>query len=300
MPRGTSPLAQMCYFYSIMKTMPIAPFVVACVLATPLQAQTPSSGRLPAFEVASVKPNKGDGPVDTAIQGSRVTMVNVPLRLLIRMSFQVQDDQIVDAPNWVGTEHFDVLAKAPDDVPPPTLGRPGPIQLMMQSLLTERFKLVVHHETREAPAYALERARRDGRPGPQLRASTTDCAAITAAQARGATPSSSAAPLCGIRASGGRMLAGGQSMSQVAVVLSQIVRRTVLDRTDLSGSFDFEMRWTPDQTVPAQPGAPVTAADPNGPSIFTALQEQLGLKLEAIKVPIDVLVIDRVERPLPD
>src|SRR5580765_5118822 len=102
----------------------------------------------PAFEVASVKPNKGDGPRESGTQpGGRVTMINVPLRFLIRSAYQVQDEQIVDAPGWIAAEHFDVLAKAPGEIPPPTPGSPGPLPLMMRSLLAERFKLAVHRET---------------------------------------------------------------------------------------------------------------------------------------------------------
>lgn len=227
-------------------------------------------------------------------------MVNVPIRLLIRMSYQVQDDQIVNAPDWINSERFDVLAKAPDNVPPPTPGNPGPIQLMMRSLLAERFNLAVHHEMREAPAYTLEPARRGARPGPKLRPSTIDCAAIATARARSTAPAPSRTPLCGIRATGGRMMGGGQSPSQIATVLSPILRRTVIDKTNMTGTFDFELTWTPEPTITVATGAPVTPVDPDAPSIFTALREQLGLKLEAATVPIDVLVIDRVERPTPD
>src|SRR5436189_6286517 len=88
-----------------------------------------------SFEVASVKPNKGDGPTESGTQpGGRVTMINVPLRLLIRSAYQVQDEQIVDAPNWISAEHFDIVAKAAGDIAPPAPGNPGPLQLMMRSL----------------------------------------------------------------------------------------------------------------------------------------------------------------------
>jgi uncharacterized protein (TIGR03435 family) len=277
--------------------------LVACVLAAHILAQAP--GTTLSFEVASVKPNKGDGPTESGTQpGGRVTMINVPLRLLIRSAYQVQDEQIVDAPSWISAEHFDVIAKASGDIPPPTPGNPGPIQLMMRSLLADRFKLVVHRETREFPAYSLELARRDGRLGAQLRPSTTDCVAIAAARGRSGNPASGSAadrPQCGIRAAGGQMVAGGLPLSQLAVTLSQIVQRVVIDRTGLAGSFDFELKWTPEQMPQGQPGAVgLPANDPNAPSIFTALQEQLGLKLESAKNSVEVLVIDHVERPTPD
>ena len=97
------------------------------------------------------------------------------------------------------------------------------------------------------------------------------------------------------------MVAGGLPLSQLAVTLSQIVQRVVIDRTGLAGSFDFELKWTPEQTPQGPPGtAGLPANDPNAPSIFTALQEQLGLKLESAKNSVEVRVIDHVERPTPD
>jgi bla regulator protein blaR1 len=286
-----------------MKLTPAA--VLAVVVVAHVAAQTPSpTSAAPAFEVASIKPNKGDGGTESGVQpGGRLTMTNVTLRLLIRSAYQVQDEQIVDAPSWISSEHFDVIAKAPSDVPPPTPGNPGPIGTMMRSLLAERFKLAVHRETRESPAYALELARRDGKLGPQLQRSTTDCAAIAAARGRsgGAPQSANERPLCGFRAAGGQMLAGGQPMSQLTTILSQIVQRVVLDKTGLSGKFDFELKWTPDRMPQSQAGgASVPASDPDSPSIFTALREELGLKLESVKNAVEVLVIDHVERPSPD
>jgi uncharacterized protein (TIGR03435 family) len=221
--------------------------LVTLLLAAHPIAQTASQTRdNPSFEVASVKPNKGDGPTESGVQpGGRVTMINIPLRMLIRSAYQVQDEQIVDAPGWISTEHFDVVAKAAGDVPPPTAGNPGPIQLMMRSLLAERFKLAAHRETREFPAYALELVRRDGRLGPQLHQSTADCAAIAAARGPNAGPPSGAGtdrPPCGIRAAGGQMVAGGLPLSQLATLLSSIVQRVVIDKTGLTGNFDFELK----------------------------------------------------------
>jgi uncharacterized protein (TIGR03435 family) len=216
----------------------------------------------------------------------------------------VQDEQIVDAPSWIGAEHFDVIAKAAGDIPPPTPGNPGPIQLMMRSLLAERFKLAVHRETRESPAYALELVRRDGRLGPQLHRSTVDCAAIAAARGRtGGPPTGSGTdrPQCGIRAAGGQMMAGGIPLSQLGTLLSSMVQRVVIDKTGLTGNFDFDLKWTPDRMPQGAPGSPIPApSDPDAPSIFTALQEQLGLRLESAKNTVEVLVIDHVERPTPD
>src|SRR4029077_15763519 len=129
---------------------------------------------------------------------------------------------------------FDVLAKMAGEIPRPTPWNPGPLGSMIRSLLADRFKLVVHRETREFPAYALELARRDGRLGPQLRSSTVDCAAVAAARGRGApSPSGNGRPQCGIRAAGGQMMAGGIPLSQLATLLSSMVQRVVTDKTGL-------------------------------------------------------------------
>jgi uncharacterized protein (TIGR03435 family) len=272
-------------------------------LATAQIAHTASqANRDLFFEVASVKPNRGDGPTESGTQpGGRVTMINVPVRMLIRSAYQVQDEQIVDAPNWINTEHFDVVAKAAAEIPRPTPDNPGPLPSLMRSLLVERFKLAVHRETREFPAYALRLARRDGKLGPQLHRSTADCAAIAAARggSAGPPPSGTDRPRCGIRAAGGEMIAGGLPLSQLASLLSSMVQRVVIDKTGLTGIFDFELKWTPDRTPPGTP-ASTAPGDPDAPSIFTALQEQLGLKLESAKNPVEVLVVDHVERPTPD
>jgi len=299
----------MCYVYNMSGTQ-IASSSLAAVAA--IVAVLAPRGAVHAgqqvtdnlsFEVASVKPNKGGGPVESGTQpGGRVTMINVPLRFLIRTAYQVQDEQIVDAPDWIGTEHFDVLAKAPGDIPPPIPGNAGPLPQMMRSLLSERFKLVVHRETRAFPAYELALAGRSGTLGPQLHRSTADCAAVAAARGRSGSPAGSGSdrPQCGIRAAGGEMIAGGIPLSQLASLLSSMVQRVVIDKTALTGNFDFELKWTPDRTPQGLDSGAPPPGNPDSPSIFTALQEQLGLKLNSAKRQVDVLVIDHVERPTAD
>ena len=180
------------------------------------------------------------------------------------------------------------------------------LQLMMRALLVERFKLAVHRETRQIPVYALVVARRDGRLGPELRRSDVDCAASAAAARRGVAPSSNPPAMreethCAMAVGAGNLILGGRSVFQLANTLSNLVGRPVVDRTGLTGVFDITLTWTPDQ-VPQGPSTALEppAVDPNGPSIFTALQEQLGLKLDSQKGPVDVLVIDRAEHPVED
>jgi uncharacterized protein (TIGR03435 family) len=275
-----------------------------------VRAQSPQTPA-PAFEVASVKlNNSGDGRVMLSQQpGGRFTATNVPLRLLIRNAYQLQDFQIVGAPSWINSERYDIVAKAEDGTPPetPSLDRTGPsrIQLMMRSLLAERFQLVAHDETRELPIYALVVARSDGKLGPELKKSEVDCNALFAAgRGRGMPPPPPAGPpqgerpQCGVRIGPGNLAMGGAPMPQIANSLAMFVGRTVQDKTGLTGNYDATLTWTPDQMPQRPPGAPEPPpADPNGPSIFTALQEQLGLKLDSQKGPVHVLVIDRVERP---
>jgi uncharacterized protein (TIGR03435 family) len=276
-----------------------------------LRAQTPqTSAPGPAFEVASIKPNNsGDGRVMMGIQpGGRFTATNVPLRVLIRNAYQLQDFQIVGAPSWIGSERYDIVAKAEDGTPieTPTLDRTGPsrVQLMMRALLAERFQLVVHNETRELPIYALVLARSDGKLGPDLHKSDTDCNAVLAAgqRGRGLAPPPPPQPgerlPCGIRIGMGNMTIGGAPLFQIANAMANFIGRTVVDKTGLAGNYDANLTWTPDQMPQRPPGAPEPPPiDPNGPSIFTAVQEQLGLKLDSQKGPVAVLVIDRVERP---
>lgn len=286
-------------------------------------AQTPAPNPLPTFEVASVKPNKsGDGFIRFGFQpGGRFTAQNAPFIELVRFAFAVQPFQIEGGPAWIRSDRFDVTAKADSAIPPVAPGQLGPIQFMMQSLLAERFKLKARRETKEMPIYALVLARSDGRLGKQIERSKVDCEALAAARGRsgmdvargggpgrGGPPSPPAPgerPQCGMFMGPGpmgvRLAAGGVTMAQVAQTLSQRVNRVVVDRTGLTGLYEFDLEFTPDQAPP--PGALTGQAppfDPNGPSVFTALQEQLGLKLDAQRGPVEMLVIDSVEPPTPD
>jgi uncharacterized protein (TIGR03435 family) len=163
----------------------VAPLAGSALQPLCLRAQSAASATgSQAFEVASVKPNKsGDGRVFFQMQpGGRFTATNVPVRELIRMAYGIQNFQLVGGPDWIGSARFDIVAKAEGDPPPsPLFGPPGPMQMMVRTLLVERFKLAVHNETRDLPIYALVMARADGRLGPQLRASQVDCAAAMAA-----------------------------------------------------------------------------------------------------------------------
>lgn len=266
-----------------------------------IQAQS-APGKL-AFEVASVKTNKtGDGRIMMGIApGGRFTATNIPGRLIVRQAFNVQDFQIVGAPDWLNSERYDVVAKAPEGEFTGEQVRP-----MLQSLLEERFKLASHTETRDLPIYELVKAKPDGTLGPALTPGAVDCAAARGRRGGGpplAPPQPGQKIECGMMIGMGRLNAGGMPLSELVRTLSQQVGRVIVDKTGLTGGYDFELTYAPEQLGfggPVQLNGAPPPVDPNAPNLFTALQEQLGLKLESARGPVDVLVIDRIEQPTAD
>jgi uncharacterized protein (TIGR03435 family) len=292
----------------------VVALAVGAALGVSLVAQAPAPAESPTFEVASVRPNtSGDNKQMVQIlPGGRYNGINIPPRLLIMNSYGLQPQQLVGAPDWISSERFDIVAKAEGDLGPP-VSRDGPsrLQLMIRALLEERFKLKVHREPREVPVYALVLARPDGRLGSGLTVSTVDCEALAASR-RGAPPPDLPKPgerlQCGAWVGFGELTAGAQPLQELVSLLSSTVGRSVVDRTGLNGRYDITLRWTPDRvlqrTAGAAAGDPIRVngvdIDPNGPSIFTAIQEQLGLKLESERGTVEALVIDHIERPTPD
>lgn len=244
------------------------------VLTVAAEAQTISY-------VASVKPNHSVAPraFSEYYPGGRFSATAVTVRSLLRTAYRVQDYQIAGAPGWFSTKRYDISAKA-DGTPPAQ-------QPFLQTLLRDQFQLAVHHETRELPAYALTVAKNDGRLGPQLRKSDFDCDVYLAGTHD--LPMPGRVSPCSARINMGVLSAKSIKMSQLAPSLAPLAGRFVEDRTGLAGRFDVELTWTPD----------AAAADAPGPSIFTALQEQLGLKLVSEKAPVEVLVIDHAGQPAP-
>jgi uncharacterized protein (TIGR03435 family) len=262
-----------------------------CALSSTGSAQAPGALQ---FEVASIKPNKSDSPVQNVDMqpGGRLTVTNFPLNDMIRLAFgtpqALAPNQLSGGPSWAASDRFDIVAKAE--------GNPSreQILLMLRTLVTERFKLKVHSETRVLAMYALVLARGDGRLGPRIRLSNIDNIDCS-------TPSTreQVAPPCQVRQAPASRTGRAVTMAQVArSLVGGVGGLPVLDHTGLAGRFDFDLEWTPDQPLRLPPNAPnLPPIDPNGPSIFTAVKEQLGLKLESTKGPVDVLVIDHAEHP---
>jgi uncharacterized protein (TIGR03435 family) len=265
---------------------------VGLAAAALLLTQAPQAG--PSFEVGTIKRNtSGSEAARVSGQAGRVTITNNPLRNIIRNAWGLQGFQIVGGPEWINTDRWDIVAKAE--------GNPrGPEMLtMLQRLLADRFKLVTHRETRDMPIYALVLAKPDHTLGPELHASSTDCEKeMTAAIARGGGPQRDGKVLCGMRTLNGHLEMNAVPMPNLARNLSPIAGRSVVDKTGLTGGFDADLTWTPDASLGGPPEAPSPASD--GPSLFTAIQEQLGLKLDAQRGPVEVLVIDSVEWPTED
>lgn len=280
------------------------------LLLVSIGSQTHAQSNAPRrFEVASVKLYKGPVTMisSNTEPGGRFVAQQQSLRDLIGLAYKVRDSQIVGGPDWIGSARFDIIAKANRELPAfDPAGDAGPLEQMLQSLLADRFKLLAHRETRELPIFALVMARSDGRPGEKLRLSSTDCAKVFADRARAGQPGplvTGDRPTCGMVVSPWSIRIGGGPLSQLTMVLTNMTNRFVVDRTGLAGNYDVDLQWTP----PAEAnggrigvGGPAPPPDANGATLETAIQEQLGLKLDPQRGPVPVLVIERVEQPTPD
>jgi uncharacterized protein (TIGR03435 family) len=212
--------------------------------------------------------------------------------------------RVIGGPEWIDSALYEINAKASTAWQPSPDGPPRELFLMIRSLLEDRFKLVTHREVREMPIYELVLARADGRLGPGLHKSDVDCDAVFAARQAGVPPPPPRGPMdpppCRLMGGPAGIIAGGTTMEQLATNLAVRVERPVIDKTGLSGRFEFNLAFTPDRMPDGAPPAGVPAIDPNGPGIFTAIQEQLGLKLAPAKAQTGVFVVDSIEHPTAD
>jgi uncharacterized protein (TIGR03435 family) len=280
--------------------VPAQPPVLA---PTTTHANVPATA-LPMFDVASIRRNIEGGVPRMRAEAGRFVASNISLRELILHAYGIESFQVVGGPDWwqpapgptraapasqrSGDVTFDVIANIPQNAPA------AQVPLMLRRLLAERFNLVVHTEMRDMPVYLLTYAGSDKRLGPQLTRSTQQCEAeIDGAILRAPVTRVTAdgKPLCGMMLSPASIRGGGLTIRFLAHALTGTVRRLVIDRTGLEGPFDFHLTYAP----ASRGGGPAPSDD--RPSIFTAVQEQLKLKLDAATAPVEVVVVDAVSTP---
>jgi uncharacterized protein (TIGR03435 family) len=271
-------------------------FVLVALAALTVTAQEripagpPTNG--PTFDVVSIKRatdirdrrSVGEQP------GGRFVLSGMAIAPVIRSAYPADTSDLIGAPDWVSNEVYDLTAQAGREVPKDQM------EAMLRAMLADKFKLAVHYEIQERQVYALVLARADGKLGPGIRRSELDCDAIQAARRAGskepAPPTSNGAPACGMSMRGAvglEVLLGAQPLSRLASSFGSGIGRVVVDKTGLKGNYDVTLNYMPQPRADAPPEAP--------PDVFTALQEQLGLKLEPDRAPLTILVIDRIERP---
>lgn len=263
------------------------------------QNNAPNTVKQLTFDVISVKPDHDGTGSMMRMNPDGFTAKNVPAHMLLTEAFQADAGQVLGEPDWATSMNWDIEAKViGDDVPVLKAMSFDQRRSMMRQVLEERFGLKVHHEMRDLPVYALVVAK----GGPKLKEYKPD-------------PDHPMMPGSPGRLmfNGRRLEGGGANMQFLAVVLARPAGRKVIDKTGLTGRYDFTLTWGGDEGeggmraapegppppggAPAPGGGPVTADPAAGESIFTALEEQLGLKLEPIKTPVDVVVIDHLEKP---
>jgi uncharacterized protein (TIGR03435 family) len=295
----------------------VVPVVVAALAAPRLPAQSSSQalagqsppasdGNRPAFEVASIKPNRsGDSRPLIQLRAGRFVATGATARFLIQFAYDAQDFQLSGGPSWINSNKYDIDAKEEDSIAKElqtltAFQHMDQIRLMLQSLLADRFKLQVRRDTKDVAVYALVVAKN----GPKLTQAAVTPPATAAGNPQGPPPNG---PRIGITGNG-QVTATGVPVSLLAEILSHQLGRQVADHTGLKGNYDFKLQWTPDENQPlsSPDGAPTPTPssapppDSSVPSLSTALQEQLGLRLESQKGPVTVFVIDHVEEPSPN
>lgn len=253
------------------------------------QAQEVNGGaNLLQFEVASIRPSKpgGSGSTYNFTPNNGVKVANGTLKGLIEMAYDVRDFQILGGPGWTDSEFFDIVAKSEADAsnsgPGSSSKNIEEIRRRLQGLLRERFQLEIRRESKDLPEYVLV----VGKSGAKVKGSSAN-------QSSGST--------AGINAACGQMVGTNATMANLAYKLSRTLDRPVVDQTKLLGNYDFVLRWTPDTgpcavSISDSNSAAATSSG-DGPSLFTAIQEQLGLRLESAKGPVDTLTIDHVAQP---
>jgi uncharacterized protein (TIGR03435 family) len=273
-----------------------AAFILVATLTLPAfaggQSASPAAAdQRPRFDAASVKPNQSpEAGINNRFSPGRFAYVNTPLEVFIYNAYSFPSERVLGMPDWARRDKYDITATHS----PQYQAFSQQQRAMLQRLLEERFSLQAHRETRDMPVYELVKTRIDGL-GPRLRVSSPECApGGTADRAQ-----------CGTRINPGLIDGRFVNWRMVVDQLPSAVGRAVIDKTGLNGMFDLRLEWNPDPAVTRSPEAAASAtaaaaAPGERVNIFTALQEQLGVKLQSASAPLEVLVIDRLERPTPD
>jgi uncharacterized protein (TIGR03435 family) len=271
-------------------------FAVLVLALVASRAEGQTSSELPAFEVISIKPRSADTPSGNIPNApDRFVRPNVSVSQLMEYAFDVRAFQIIGGPGWVRSDRYEVSAKAETAVPQ------AQMRLMVQRLLAERFGLEGHRETREMDTYGLVTARRDGQLGEKMRSSARDCGPIIDSgnpRPRQGDEPPPCAWFVALMNGFARLRLTGIRVPRFAGVLETMATRKIVDRTNLTGTYDIELDFLPD------PGL-LGLAIPNAnalqqsdiPPLTTAIQDQLGLKLESERAPVDVILIDSVRQP---
>jgi uncharacterized protein (TIGR03435 family) len=268
--------------------------LLATTLATPLALAQTATAPL-TYDVISIRPASSGTSTDNrgvtkVMMTSRampdgISLENMNAMSLIGTAYGVKPDSIVGGPDWINSNHYDINAKVTPtgNVTPPALTDAQRKQ-MLQSLLADRFKLAVHPETKEGSIYELDFAKGGSKLHEFTPSDTSQ--AVT-------SPDGRPVPRTRMVIGSGQLSGKAIPISSLVEMLSNQLHRPVVDKTGLTGKYDIDLHWTPDSLSASQ--AP--PADASGPDIFTALQEQLGLKLNPAKAPVETLIIDHIEPP---
>lgn len=263
------------------RLLPVIVAAIAAPLMLAAQSVPPAVDPEMRFEVVSIKSSDPSVAPRMSRSPGRYEVAGVRLLGIVGDAFRVAPNRIFGLPDWSVNERYAIAAKVPEGLPS-TDGRA--MAVMLKNLLKDRFKIATHTETREMPVFNLVLARNDKRFGPAFKESS-------AKESVRINP-------------GGTASLSGVRTDMIAQVLTPYVGRTVIDKTGLTSYYNVTLKWTPDvgRTGVAPPALPpgTLPLDPDAPNLFTAVQEQLGLKLENARAPLDVVVIDRVEKPTLD
>jgi uncharacterized protein (TIGR03435 family) len=271
----------------MLASLPVLFLLLAAQFKPPaISAQTAATVKLPAYDVVSIKPNKtGSGSVSISINDGNYDASNVSLKMLVLGAYQLKDNQLEGLPKWADSDRFDIKAKVVDPDPAVMKALTGDQnEMMLRPVLAERFGLTFHREKKTLPVYEMVIAK-DGPKFKEMPAEEQTSGRLTN----------------GVRAGGmsihnSEMTAVGVPLSSLVAMLSRQLQRIVIDKTGLAGKYDLQLKWTPDDAKPT----PDSGADAAPPDIFTALQEQLGLKLQPGKAEVEMFIVDHAEMPSVD